>query len=55
MLKTFAALAAAVAVLTVSGCCWPLHGGRHGGRGGYDDRSDTRRPDPPRHRPAPAR
>lgn len=57
MSKTLAALAAAV-VLTASGCCWPLQGGRHGGRGGhgYDERPGAERPDPPRSgrsRPAP--
>jgi len=60
MLKTLAALALGVAVLSASGCCWPYHGGRHGGRGyddgGYGERSDTQRPQPPRGgraRPAP--
>jgi hypothetical protein len=58
MLKTLAALALGVAVLSASGCCWPYHGGRHGGygHGDYDDRSGGERPDPPRSargRPAP--
>jgi len=53
MLKTLAGLAAAAAVLSASGCCWPYHGGRHGGRGygDYDDRYDMQGPD----RPAPPR
>lgn len=61
MLKTLAALALGVAVLSASGCCWPYHGGRHGGRGSYGDYDDSRReaprPQPPRGgraRPAPA-
>ena len=60
MLRSLVALAAGVAVLTASGCCWPYHGGRHGGRGygagGYDDGPAAERPEPPRGargRPAP--
>jgi hypothetical protein len=56
--KTLAGLAVAVAVLSASGCIWPYHAGRHGGRGrgGDDDRQGAQRPDPPsrsRGRPAP--
>jgi len=61
MLKTLTALALGVAVLSSSGCCWPYHGGRHGGHGYYGDSGDGQReaprPQPPRGgrpRPAPA-
>lgn len=52
MLKPLLALAAIVAVLSASGCCLPLHGGRYYG----DDRwSDSDRPASPGHRGRPHR
>jgi hypothetical protein len=50
MMRTLLVLAAALSVVTMSGCCWPLHEGRRGGRG-YGYRDDSYRSD----RPVPAR
>jgi hypothetical protein len=45
MLKFLVVLAAAFAILSTTGCCWPLHEGRRGYyRDGY---SDGQRPPPP--------
>jgi len=48
-MKTLIVIAAAVAVLSATGCCLPLHGGRHG----HDRWSEGQRPAPQR-APAPA-
>jgi hypothetical protein len=45
MLKLLAVLAVAVAVLSTTGCCWPMHEGRH--RYYRDSYSEAPRPPPP--------
>jgi len=50
MTKPLIVLAAAVAILSATGCCWPLHEGRY--RGYYDGRAEAPRPAPPP-RPSP--
>ncbi len=51
MTKLLLGIGAALAVLTATGCCLPLHGGHHGGRYGHWDSqsrwSEGSRPAPP--------
>ena len=42
MKKSLLVLAAVVGVLSISGCCWPLHEGRHRSR----DWGESTRPEP---------
>ena len=46
MLKTLVALAAGIAVLSATGCCWPLRERHY--RYDYDRSSEARRPAPDR-------
>jgi hypothetical protein len=45
-MKTLIALAAAAAILSSTGCCWPMHEGRHYRYGGWSDDSREGRPPP---------
>ena len=44
MLKALIVLAVSVGVLSSTGCCWPMHGGRYRY---YDGYSEAQRPGPP--------